>query len=98
MSLRGAPVEQPVTLPDGRQVVVRLAVPDDPYIQRRELDTVALELLWDGAVEATVNTVLGPDQVTEARQLAREIAARLESGDLEPTAAALEPLADTIPP
>jgi hypothetical protein len=32
--------------------------------------------------------------VSEARALAREIDAGLESGDLEPTAAALEPLAD----
>jgi hypothetical protein len=97
MSLRGAPIEQPVTLPDGREVLLRVAVPDDPYIQKRELDTVALELLWDGEVAATVNTVLAPDQVGEARRLARDIAARLESGELEPTAAALEPLADTIP-
>lgn len=97
MSLRGTPVEQAATLPDGRRFVVRVAVPEDPYIQRRELDTVALELLADGQVEATVNTVLAPDQVSEARQLAREIARGLESGELEPTAAALEPLADTIP-
>jgi len=34
------------------------------------------------------------DQVSEALQLAREVVAGLESGDLEPTAAALEPLAD----
>ena len=39
-------------------------------------------------------TVLEADQVSEARALAREIVAGLESGDLEPTAAALEPLAD----
>jgi hypothetical protein len=43
---------------------------------------------------AAVNTVLEADQVSEARALAREIVAGLESGDLEPTAAALEPLAD----
>jgi hypothetical protein len=97
MSLRGTPVEQRAALPDGRQVVIRVAVPDDPYIQKRELDTVSLEVLSDGRVEATVNTVLSPDQVSEARALAREIATRLESGELEPTAAALEPLADSIP-
>ena len=97
MSLRGTPVEQRATLPDGRHVVIRVAVPDDPYIQKRELDTVSLEVVSDGQVEATVNTVLSPDQVSEARALAREIATRLESGELEPTAAALEPLADSIP-
>jgi hypothetical protein len=97
MSLRATPVEHPATLPDGRRVVVRVAVPDDPYVQRREIDTVALELLSDGGVEATVNTVLAPDQVSEARQLARDVAARLEAGELEPTAAAIEPLADRIP-
>lgn len=97
MSLRGTPVEQPATLPDGRHVVVRIAVADDPYIQKRQIDTVALELLSDGGVEATVNTVLAPDQVSEARRLARDVAARLEAGELEPTAAAIEPLADSIP-
>jgi len=97
MSLRGTPVEQPATLPDGRHVVIRVAVPEDPYIQKREIDTVSLELVSDGEVEATVNTVLAPDQVSEARQLARDVAARLEAGELEPTAAAIEPLADRIP-
>ncbi len=43
---------------------------------------------------AAVNTVLEADQVSEARALAREIVAGLESGEFEPTAAALEPLAD----
>jgi len=43
---------------------------------------------------AAVNTVLEADQTSEARALAREVVAGLESGDLEPTAGALEPLAD----
>jgi len=76
---------------------VRVGVPDDPYIAKRELDTVALELLEDGQVAATVNTVLAPDHESEARRLARDVVTRLESGELEPTAGALEPLADTIP-
>jgi hypothetical protein len=38
--------------------------------------------------------VLEADQSSEALALAREIVAGLESGKLEPTAAALEPLAD----
>jgi hypothetical protein len=97
MSLRGRPIEQPAALPDGRRLLVRVGVPDDPYIRKQELDTVALELLEDGQVAATVNTVLAADQESEARALAREVVAGLESGDLEPTAGALEPLADSIP-
>ena len=54
--------------------------------------TVAASLI----VLAAVNTVLDPDQESEALQLAREIARGLESGTLEPTASAIEPLADTL--
>jgi hypothetical protein len=43
-----------------------------------------------------VNTVLAPEHESEARALVRQVADRLASGDLEPTAGALEPLADTI--
>ena len=74
---------------------VRIGVPDDSYIAKRELDTVDIELLLVGGNHlAAVNTVLEADQVSEARELAREIVAGLESGQLEPTAGALEPLAD----
>ena len=96
MSLRGKPVEREVTLPDGRNLLVRVAVATDPYVRRRELRTVALELVADGRVEATVNTLLTPTQVGEARKLAGEVAGKLASGELEPTAAAIEPLADSI--
>jgi len=75
-------------------VQVRVGVPDDSYIPRRELDTVDVELFVDGRAVAAVNTVLDANQASEALQLAREIVAGLESGKLEPTAAALEPLAD----
>ena len=94
MSLRGRPIERTAALPDGREVQVRVGVPEDSYIPRRELDTVDIELFLDGRHVAAVNTVLDADQVSEALQLAREVVAGLESGDLEPTAAALEPLAD----
>lgn len=95
MSLRGEPIEATAKLPDGREVLVRIGVPDDSYIAKRELDTVDIELLLIGGNHlAAVNTVLEADQVSEARQLAREIVAGLESGELEPTAGALEPLAD----
>src|ERR687884_317259 len=94
MSLRGEPVELKATLPDGREARVRVGVPDDPYIPRRELDTVDVELFVGDRPVAAVNTVLTADQESEARQLVREIVAGLEPGALEPTAAAIEPLAD----
>jgi hypothetical protein len=97
MSLRGNRIEENATLPDGREALVRVGVPDDPYIPRRELDTVDVEIVLDGRVAAAVNTILEPEQEHEARQLAREIVAGLESGELEPTAGAIEPLADSLP-
>ena len=96
MSLRGRPVEQEATLPNGRRVVVRVAVAVDSYIPRRERHTVTLELLTEDRVEATVNTVLAPNQVGEARKLVEAVARKLQSGELQPTAAAIEPLADSI--
>lgn len=96
MSLRSDPIEQAVTLPDGRELVVRVGVPDDPYVPRAELDTVAVEVFEDGRGVAAVNTVLEPGQTSEGRTLLREIASGLEAGTLEPTAAAIEPLADEL--
>jgi hypothetical protein len=96
MSLRGRTVERTATLPDGRHVVVHVGVPDDPYIPRAQLETVDVELHAGGHVLAAVNTVLDPDQETEAEQLAHEIAEKLEAGELEPTASAIEPFADTL--
>lgn len=90
-------MEEEAVLADGRAVRVRIAVPDDPYIRKREIDTVAVEL-WDGEqVLATVNSILSAHQTSEARRLAREIVAALEAGELEPTAGAIEPLAERIP-
>jgi hypothetical protein len=94
VSLRGRPVEKTAKLPDGREVSVRVGVPEDSYIARRELDTVDIELFVNGRALAAVNTVLGARDDRKALQLAREIVKGLESGELEPTAAALEPLAD----
>jgi hypothetical protein len=96
MSLRGNPVEETAKLPDGRTVHVRVAVPDDSYIPKRELETVDVELRANGEVLAAVNTVLDPDQESEARELARQIVDGLQSGTLEPTAHAIEPLADEL--
>jgi len=94
VSLRGRSIERIASTPDGREVRVRIGVPEDSYIPRRELDTVDVELFVGDRPVAAVNTVLEPEQENEALQLAREIVAGLESGELEPTAAAIEPLAD----
>ena len=93
MSLRNEPVERPVTIPDGRTGVLRIGLADDPYIGRRT-DTVALELTLEGEPVAALTTLLGPDDVRGGQELAEQLAAGLESGDLEPTAGALEPLAN----
>jgi hypothetical protein len=100
MSLRGQPLEEEATLPDGRVVAVRVGVAEDSYIPRRELDTVVLEL-WDesrGEHLAGVATILSNDDVDAARALLREVVQGLGDGSLEPTAGALEPLADSVPP
>lgn len=96
MSLRARSVTERAALPGGGEVLIEVGVPEDPYIPRRELETVDVELRMDGRVVAAVNTVLDPDQDQQARELAAEIKRCLESGELEPTAAAIEPLADTL--
>ena len=96
MSLQGRTIRETAKLPDGRTVTVHVGVPEDPYIPRSELTTVDVELHEGDRVLAAVNTVLDPDQESEASHLARAIARGLEAGDLEPTASAIEPLADTI--
>jgi hypothetical protein len=100
VSLRGEPIEREVTLPDGRILAVRVGVAEDSYIPRRELNTVVLEL-WDerrGEHLAGVTTVLSADDVDAAHALVRQVVAGLEDGSLEPTAGALEPIADSVPP
>ena len=96
VSLRRTPLERDATLPDGTVVRVRIGLPDDSYIPARDLDTVTIELYGNGEHLAALNTVLDADQDSEARALLREIVAGLEAGELEPTAGALEPLADTL--
>jgi hypothetical protein len=94
VSLRGRPIEQTASLPDGREVRIRVGMQEDSYIPERELETVDVELFDGEKALAAVSTVLLPEQESEARALARRIAAGLESGELEPTASAIEPLAD----
>ena len=95
MSLRN-PLTRDVLLPDGRLVHVRIGVAEDSYIAARELDTVTLELSNDHEHLAAIATILGVDQVDEARAMLREVAEGLESGAVAPTAGALEPLADRL--
>ena len=80
----------------GGEILVRVGLAADPYIAKKELETVTVELERDGTHLAAVSTVLGPEHEREAVALAREIKAGLESGDLEPTAAAIEPLAERM--
>jgi hypothetical protein len=87
------PIEERAVLPDGSEALVRIAQLDDPYIED-ESDTVGVEVVVDGQTAVSLNTVLDPDQDTEVRALAEEIVAGLESGELEPTAAAIEAIAD----
>ena len=94
MSLRGNPISEAATLPDGRAISIELRVLDDDYIRERS-HTVTLELRHGEEVLASLATVLEPEQTSEARKLAHELRRRLEDGTLEPTAGAIEPLADT---
>jgi hypothetical protein len=97
VTLRSGPLEHEATLPDGRVVQVRIGLPDDGYIKPSEMRTVTIELQSDGEHLAAVDTILEPEQDSEARALLRRIVAGLESGELAPTAHAIEPLADTLP-
>jgi hypothetical protein len=96
VSLRRAPLEAEVAIPAGGTVRVRIGVPDDGYIAKRELDTVTVELYANGEHVAAVTTVLDADQTDEAHALLKEIVTGLESGELSPTAGAIEPLADRL--
>ena len=97
MSLRERPVEGTTELPDGREVTVRVDVPSDDYVPEDVLRTVELTVRHDTEVLAALNTVLDPEHEEEAAALVREVLAGLASGELEPTAGDLEPLADSIP-
>ena len=96
MSLRTDRIEREATLPDGRRATVRLGLADDAYIPKREQETVVLELIIGDHHEAALDTILDPGQKDEGAHLVREIIEKLESGDLEPTAGALEPYADRL--
>ena len=97
VTLRAGPIEHDATLPDGRVVHVRVGIPEDGYVSSKDIRTVTVELSGHGEHLAAVSTMLDPDQSDLAVELMRRIVAGLESGALEPTAGAIEPLADTLP-
>jgi hypothetical protein len=97
VSLRSSPAIEQATLPHGGSVTVWVGVPDDPYIEdKRELTTVDVQLHEGNAVMASLSTVLDPEQVSEARQLAREVKEALEAGEIGLHADDLEPFADRL--
>jgi hypothetical protein len=97
VSLRTYTIEREAALPDGRRAVVRLGLAADAYIPKREQETVVLELVIGETHEASLDTILDPEQEDDGAALVREIVQKLESGELEPTAGALEPYADRLP-
>ena len=97
MSIRDEPVVRHATLADGSVVDVRVVVPDDPYIDRAELNLVVVELARGGEPVGVVETPLSAGDRDEALVLAERIRAGLESGALEPTAEGIERIALTPP-
>lgn len=77
-------------------MAVWVGVPDDPYIAKSEQTTVDIQLHEGTTVLASLTTVLDPDQDSEARQLAREVKAALEAGEIGLHANDLEPFADRL--
>jgi hypothetical protein len=97
MSLRTAPVIEHASLPGRGTVTVWVGIPDDPYIEdKSQLTTVDIQLHEGNGVVASLSTVLEPDQESEARSLAREVKAAIESGEIGLHASELEPFADKL--
>jgi hypothetical protein len=97
MSLRTYTIERELVLPDGRQARIRLGLAQDSYIDRKDQETVVLELRIGDHVVAALNTLLDPEQEDEGAALVREVVAGLEEGRLEPTAEALDQYAERLP-
>ena len=97
MTLRASPVIEHAALPNGGTVTIWIGVPDDPYFDdKRNLTTVDIQLHEGSGVIASLSTVLEPDQDSEARQLAREVKAAIEKGEIGLHASELEPFADRL--
>ena len=97
MTLRASPVIEHAALPNGGTVTIWVGVPDDPYFDdKKDLTTVDIQLHEGSGVIASLSTVLEPDQDSEARQLAREVKAAIEAGEIGLHASELEPFADRL--
>ncbi|MCW2964739.1 MAG: hypothetical protein JWO17_1991 [Actinomycetia bacterium] len=97
MTLRGTPIVEHAALPGGGTITVWVGVPDDRYFDnKKDLTTVDIQLREGNAVIASLSTVLDPDQVSEGLQLAREVKAALEAGEIGLHASELEPFADRL--
>ena len=96
MSLRGTPVVEHAALPGGGNVTIWVGVPDDSYIAKSELTNVDIQLHEGNSVIASLTTVLDPDQDGAARELAREVKAAIEAGEIGLHANELEPFADRL--
>lgn len=97
MTLRSSPAVEHAALPGGGTVTVWVGVPDDPYFDDKSLlTTVDLQLHEGNAMVASISTVLDPDQEHEAHELAREVKAALESGEIGLHAHDLERFADQL--
>ena len=77
-------------------MTVWVGVPDDSYIEKKNLSTVDIQLHEGNAVIASLSTVLDPDQTSEALQLAREVKTAIEAGEIGLHASELEPFADRL--
>jgi hypothetical protein len=97
MTLRSSPVVEHASLPHGGTITIWVGVPDDPYYDdKSQLTTVDIQLHEGNGVVASVSTVLDPDQESEARQLARDVKAAIESGEIGLHAHELERFADQL--
>jgi hypothetical protein len=97
MTLRSSPILEHAALPSGGTVTVWVGVPDDAYFDdKTNLTTVDIQLHEGNAVIASLSTVLEPNQDSEARQLAREVKAAREAGEIGLHASELEPFADRL--
>jgi hypothetical protein len=97
MTLRAGPIVEHAHLPGGGSVTVWVGVPDDPYFDdKRQLTNVDVQLREGSSVIASVTTVLDPEQTSEAEELAREVKAAIESGEIGLHAHELEPYADKL--
>jgi hypothetical protein len=97
MGLRSSPIVEHASLPQGGTVTIWVGIPDDPYIDDKSvLTTVDVQLHEGNSVVASVSTVLDPDEESGARQLARDVKAALEAGEIGLHAHDLERFADEL--